>query len=118
MLMILMIIVCIFAGMWIRFGRNLAHVQNSLIKEMDNIVMHGDSNIKHLKRNQTEQINHVTEKIDVLSEAYRALGLRGNFQNCSQETTACNFTYYSFLRRWLYCDTPNLQTNKRVRLIP
>ena len=29
MFMILMIIVCIFAGMWIRFGRYLAHVQNS-----------------------------------------------------------------------------------------
>ena len=59
---ILMIIVCMFAGMWIRFGRNLAHVQNSLIKEMDNNIMHGNSNTKHPENDQgnlTEQINHV-----------------------------------------------------------
>ena len=139
MFMILIITVCVFAGMWIRFGRNLAHVQNSLVKEMDNNVMHGNSNTKYPENDQgnlTEQINHVqrtlmeqiehvqrnlTEQIDVLSEANRALGFQGNFQNCSQETTACNFMYYNYSsidsRTWLYCDTPNLQTNKRVRLI-
>ena len=136
MFMILIITICIFAGMWIRFGRNLAHMQ---IKEMDNNVMHGNSNTKHPENDQgnlTEQINHVqrtlmeqiehvqrnlTEQIDVLSEANRAPGFQGNFQNCSQETTACNFTYYNYSsmdsRTWLYCNTPNLQINKRVRLI-
>ena len=95
MLMILIIIVCIFAGMWIRFGRNLAHMQK-----------------------RYEQIDYVqrtlTKQIDVLSEAYHTLGSQGSFQNCSQETTACNFTYRSTLRSWIYCDTPNLQTHKTV----
>ena len=95
MFMILIIIVCVFAGMWIRFGRNLAHVQKSY-----------------------EQIDYVqrtlTKQIDVLNEAYHTLGSQGSFQNCSQETTACNFTYRSTLRSWMYCDTPNLQTHKTV----
>ena len=135
MFMILIIIVCIFAGIWIKFGRNLAHVQKSLIEEMDNNVMHGDSNTKQLEHDQgnlTERIDHVqtmltekiddvqralTKQLDVLGEVYRALGSQGSFQNCSQETTACNFTYYSTSldsHRWLYCNTPHLQTHKRV----
>ena len=133
MLMILIVIVCVFAGMWIRFGRNLAHVQKGLIKEMDNNV---NSNTKHPEYDQgnlTERIDHVQrtlmeidhvqrnliKQIDILSEVYRALGFQGSFQNCSQETTTCNFTYHSNSsdsHTWLYCDTSNLQTNKRVRL--
>ena len=122
--MILMITVCIFAGIWIRFGRNLAHVQKSLIKEMDNVNMHGDLYPKNDQGNLSERINHVqrtlTEQIDVLNEAYHALVFsQERFRNCSQENTTCNFKYYSSnSRTWLYCDTPTLQTNERVRLIP
>ena len=112
MFMILIIIVCIFAGMWIRFGRNLAHVQKSIIEEK------GDKHPEHDQGNLTEWVDYVqrtlTKQIDVLREAYRALGSQKSFQNCSQETTACNFTYRSSLRSWLYCDTPNLQTHKTV----
>ena len=113
MFMILIIIVCIFAGMWIRFGRNFAQVQKSIIKEK------GDKHPEHDQGNLTEWVDYLqrtlTKQIDVLREAHHALGSQGSFQNCSQETTACNFTYHSsILRRWLYCDTPNLQTHKTV----
>ena len=58
MFMILIITVCIFAGTWIKFGRNLARVQKSLIEETDNV--HGDSNTKHPEHDQ----RNLTEGID------------------------------------------------------
>jgi hypothetical protein len=117
----LIITLCIFGTMWVRFGRNLAYVQKSLVEEMENNIMQGDSNTEnteHDQRNLIEWIDHVqstlTKQIDILSEAYHALGSQG-FQNCSQETTTCNFTYYSaYSDSWLYCDTPHLQIHKRV----
>jgi hypothetical protein len=120
MFMILIITVCIFGTTWVGFRRNLAHVQKSLNEEMDNTQ--GDlntENTEHDQRNLTEWIDHVqstlTKQIDILSEAYRVLGSQGSFQNCSQETTTCNFIYYSAdSKSWLYCDTPNLQIHKTV----
>ena len=131
MFVLLIIVVCIFTATWIRFSRNLAHVQKSLIEEVDNVQ--GDSNTKHTEhdqRNLTEQINHVqrtlmeqidhvhesvTKRVDILSEAFHNLHSHGSFQNCSQETTTCNFIHNSAgSGSWLYCDTPNLQMQKRV----
>ena len=128
---VLIIVMCIFTVTWIRFGRNLAHVQKSLIEEVDNVQE--ASNTKHTEHDQrnltekiddvqttlTEQIDQVhktlTKKIDILNEAYRTLDPHGGFQNCSLETTTCNFRHNSAdSDSWLYCNTPNLQMIKRA----
>lgn len=89
MFILVIIIVCISAVMWIRFGKNLVNVQKSLIEDVNNVQEH--SNAKQPEHDWS-------------------------FQNCSQETTVCNFTKNpSGSGSWLYCDTPRLKTDKRVR---
>ena len=123
MFVVLIIVTCIFTATWIRFGRNLAHVQKSLIEEVDEHTEHDQTNlteqIDRVQRTLTEQIDHVhktlTKQVDILNEAYRTLDSHGRFQNCSQETTTCNFRYTSAgSGSWLYCDTPNLQMHKKA----
>ena len=95
MFVLLILVVCTFTALWMRFGRNLAQVQKSLYEQLHN-----------------EQEGSTTEHTDY---DQRILDYHGSFRNCSQENTSCNFrSTSSNLDNWLYCDTPNLQMHKEV----